>query len=252
MEQNSDAWTEWRKQGIGASDAPVIMGVSPWKTPYELWEEKTGRATKPVNEWITRKGNNLEPVARAHFEFMHGFEMHPLLAQHYQCPILRASMDGFNRERNVGLEIKFSGKADFAGAIDGRIPDKYFPQLQHQLIVSGAEFIYYWSFDGKEGTAVRVLPDETYIQMYLWRALEFWRFVETDTPPPMTNRDWTLVRNRELRMLLDSWEHESLFNAVNSEHILTEIFNHPKIKGRRARNGIYRIDGINRTIRVEE
>ncbi|MEZ9922286.1 YqaJ viral recombinase family protein, partial [Vibrio breoganii] len=37
--QRSDAWFEWRKQGITASMIPVIMGLSAYQTPYELWAE---------------------------------------------------------------------------------------------------------------------------------------------------------------------------------------------------------------------
>ena len=52
MEQKSEEWLDWRKKGIGSSDAPIIMGVSPWKTPFELWEEKTGtqRAYEGINQ----------------------------------------------------------------------------------------------------------------------------------------------------------------------------------------------------------
>ncbi len=39
--QNTPEWHAFRRKRIGASDAPVIMGISPWKTPYQLWIEKT-------------------------------------------------------------------------------------------------------------------------------------------------------------------------------------------------------------------
>jgi putative phage-type endonuclease len=35
---------ELRKHGLGATDCAAVMGLSPYKTPYELWLEKTGRA----------------------------------------------------------------------------------------------------------------------------------------------------------------------------------------------------------------
>lgn len=40
LDQRTDEWLMWRSQGIGASDAPVIMGVSPWSDPVSLWMEK--------------------------------------------------------------------------------------------------------------------------------------------------------------------------------------------------------------------
>ena len=34
-------WLEWRKRGIGGSDASVVCGISRYKSPVELWLEKT-------------------------------------------------------------------------------------------------------------------------------------------------------------------------------------------------------------------
>ena len=34
-------WLEYRKQGIGGSDASVVCGISRYKSPVELWMEKT-------------------------------------------------------------------------------------------------------------------------------------------------------------------------------------------------------------------
>ena len=42
LRQNTPEWHRWRRQGIGASDAPVIMGETPFKTPRTLWSIKTG------------------------------------------------------------------------------------------------------------------------------------------------------------------------------------------------------------------
>src|ERR1700746_3475436 len=44
LQQNTPQWHRWRQQGLGASDAPVIMGEAAFKTPRMLWSIKTGRA----------------------------------------------------------------------------------------------------------------------------------------------------------------------------------------------------------------
>lgn len=36
-------WLETRNAGIGGSDASVIMGLNPYKSPYQLWLEKRAR-----------------------------------------------------------------------------------------------------------------------------------------------------------------------------------------------------------------
>ena len=40
---NREEWLKERKKGIGASEASCIIGVNPWKTNVELWQEKTGQ-----------------------------------------------------------------------------------------------------------------------------------------------------------------------------------------------------------------
>ena len=39
-------WLKERQKGIGGSDVAAILGMSPWRTPYQVWEEKT----TPIDE----------------------------------------------------------------------------------------------------------------------------------------------------------------------------------------------------------
>ena len=41
--QDRKAWLNLRKEGLGGTDAAVIMGMSKFKTLHRLWAEKTGR-----------------------------------------------------------------------------------------------------------------------------------------------------------------------------------------------------------------
>lgn len=184
-------WLAWRRAGIGASDAPIVMGVSPWSTPYELWCDKTSTET-PVDSssWATDRGNELEPMARADYELMHGLDMPVVLAVHADYPFLRASLDGYNAEHKIILEIKCPGAADHTNASDGKVPDKYFPQLQHQLLVTGADRVHYYSFDGRKAHLVEVLPDHSYIEGLLIKELAFWKHVTDKAPPPFTREDF--------------------------------------------------------------
>lgn len=64
--QGSASWLQWRNAGVTASDMPIIMGLSPYKTVFQLWLEKTGRANPPDlsgNPHVQR-GHALEDVAR--------------------------------------------------------------------------------------------------------------------------------------------------------------------------------------------
>ena len=50
LEMPRDEWLELRRQGIGGSDAAAILGLNPWKTPMDVWLEKTGEFTRDDEE----------------------------------------------------------------------------------------------------------------------------------------------------------------------------------------------------------
>jgi putative phage-type endonuclease len=57
-----------RSKYLGGSDAAAVMGLSPYATPVELWQEKTGRAPKepedPIRQKMLARGHRLEPFIR--------------------------------------------------------------------------------------------------------------------------------------------------------------------------------------------
>lgn len=231
MQKNE--WHSWRQQGIGSSDAPVIMGVSPWSTPFKLWEEKTGLVTRDASNWATQRGNDLEPKARAMYELEFGIDMPATLAVHKDHSFLRASLDGFNADENLVLEIKCPGAADHASAMSGVVPTKYFPQLQHQLLVTGAKAVHYYSFDGEMGVRVVVEPDVEYCKKLFDEERKFWKCVTDKTPPELIGRDFKKIRDAELARLLEEYfTAQSTAKSWSDEvdRIKTQILEHESLK----------------------
>lgn len=184
LTQGSPAWHQWRERGLGSSDAPAVMGVSPWLATYQLWELKTGRRAARAANAAMRRGTALEASARREFEFEQGGDFAPACLIHGEYPFLKASLDGWSRDRATVLEIKAPGEKAHAEALAGRVPDYYLPQVQHLLLVSGAARCHYWSYTPEGGgVLVTVERDEAAIAALLERELAFWRCVETDTPP---------------------------------------------------------------------
>ena len=191
--QNTPEWYKFRRLKIGASDAPIIMEVSPWKTPYQLWLEKTTGALPPIAPQ-QRRGLDLEERARSAFEKKTGRVMFPKVVFHPSFDWMMASLDGIDVDGSSIVEIKCPGQVDHAEAKTGRIPKKYFPQLQHQLAVTGLEMVSYFSFDGNEGVIVEIGKDEHFIAKMIDLEKEFWKCVTTLTAPPLKERD---IVNRE-------------------------------------------------------
>ncbi len=190
VSQNGKDWHAWRGTGLGASDAPVVMGASPWETPFGLWLNKTGLCPRPEpNEYqlaAMRRGHELEPHIRIMFEKSAGRKFEPVSAEHDEHAFIRASFDGYNAETNELLEIKAPNKVDHAKAAAGKVPDKYYPQLQAQFLVSGAVKGYYVSWSGVIGApiaVVEVYPDPVYQARLLEALIDFWRRVEMKMAP---------------------------------------------------------------------
>lgn len=109
--------------------------------------------------------------------------MTPVCVQHEGYPWLRASLDGWNAERKIPLEIKCPGRKDHFVALGGRIPDKYLPQIQHILMVTGARELHYFSYDGQNGVIVIVEADADYQQRLFEAELTFWNSVQSGIAP---------------------------------------------------------------------
>lgn len=206
IKQNTPEWLEMRKNYVGASDAPAIMGVSPWATPYQKWEEKLGLNDKEKNQWIKDKGHQLEEPARMAFEKMTGLLTDPDVKIHPSINYMMASIDGVDVEGKAIVEIKYTGKEDHNIAQAGKVPEKYFPQLQHQLEVCGLDMAYYFSFDGQTGVIVKVFRDEKYIKELLQKEKEFWECVQELKEPPLTERDYVKKTDKKSILLANSWK----------------------------------------------
>jgi putative phage-type endonuclease len=228
LHQNTPEWHRWRSQGIGASDAPVIMGETPFKTPRKLWSIKTGLIQEEPAGPAARRGHELERSARRAYERRTGIQMEPLCVVHEEFEWMRASLDGLSFEGSTLLEIKCPlSLRDRASAQEGRIPSHYYAQLQHQLEVSGAQQAHYWSFHGTHGILIETRPDREYARRLIEAEAAFWQLVKENRWPEVTGEEldlstdpqWrhTALRYREVRLRLES--------AAFEEHRLRATLN---------------------------
>lgn len=188
LEQGSDVWLAYRRNGIGASDAPCIMGVG-FKTPRELMQVKWG-LTEELVSYAMQRGSDLEETARQAFRQQSGIFVRPVVVESTKFSWQFASLDGLSFDGLTAVEIKCPGEADHALALQGLIPPKYFPQLQHIMLVLKLETMVYFSFDGKRGVSVLVHADKQYQDELLIREHEFNERRKTFTEPELTERDY--------------------------------------------------------------
>jgi putative phage-type endonuclease len=199
---------------VGASDANVIMGASPWFSRDQLLLRKVeelrarhptagaprGAATsrQPDNGAMAR-GRRLEPVARDLYTALTGRRMTPLCVLHDRHDWCRASLDGIDDGRTLALEIKCPNHRDHGEAVSGRVPAKYKAQVQHQLLVTDTRVLHYFSYTDNPKFApadravlVPVVADDVYQEELLAREETFWHEVErlTEQPAWLTTSEW--------------------------------------------------------------
>jgi len=199
-------WLSARTKGIGGSDAASIVGLSPFKTNVQLFEEKTGER-KP--EDISDKpyvayGTAAEPLIRELFrldypEYQVDYHENRILRS-TRYPFMQASLDGeltdLDGRRGI-LEIKTSnmmGQLSWKKWED-RIPDNYYCQIMHYFLVTGYDFAVLRAHlvftSGRDiRTSVRhyfierseVEEDLTYLAE---KEQEFWERIQTGRKPPL-------------------------------------------------------------------
>lgn len=149
-----DSMEEWlvNRKGIGGSDASAILGLNPYKTNQELWMEKKGQMS-PVDisgKSYVKYGNDAEPLLRALFALdypeykVEYYDNNMIINKKY--PWAHASLDGELMDpdgRRGILEIKTTNILQSMQweKWDNRIPDNYYIQILHYLLVTEYDFV---------------------------------------------------------------------------------------------------------------
>ena len=192
--QGTPEWHAHRAQFRNASESAAVMGLSPWQTPYQLWQVRTGRIEVPVTAPM-RHGTEMEPKARAAYEEKTGLVMQPLVLTDGDYS---ASLDGITLDGDLLLEVKcpYKGQSSalWQAVAAGEVPEHYRIQVQHQLMVAGAVLAHLWVFDGAEGLLIDIARDDATIAAIRAAWDIFQPHLDNDTPPPLSEHD-TLERN---------------------------------------------------------
>lgn len=181
---------EERRTGLGGSDAAAALGLSPWQTPYDLWEQKTGIAP-PVEEtepmlW----GKLLEDVIRREYARRTGHDVQPVkeMMRHPEHPWMFAHVDGAVSNGAI-LEVKTTRDARGWGEPGtSELPDHYLVQVHHYLAVANVQVCdVAVLFGGQDLQLYQVERDAEIEQRLIDSEADFWRHVIDAEPPPPTS-----------------------------------------------------------------
>jgi putative phage-type endonuclease len=186
---NREEWLNERRKGIGGSDAAAICGVSPWKSPYQVYLEKIGESPEQADNDAMFWGRTLEPVIRQRYADVTGKEVvvPNTILQHPDIKFMLANLDGeVPGERVVEIKTARSDQ-DWGEPGTNEIPDTYMLQVQHYLIVRALPVADVAAlFHGNDFRIYEVPADKELQNLLITRESEFWNMVQNATPPDPT------------------------------------------------------------------
>lgn len=195
LEDSRDEWLKQRNKGLGGSDAGSVLGLSPYKSAYTLWAEKTGLIDShiPDNEAM-RVGRDLEQYVAERFTEATGLKVQRsgYSFQSKEHPWMLGNVDRLIVGENAGLECKTANaltKTDYSG---GDIPAAYYAQCYHYMAVTGADAWYIAILVmGKGFYWHKIERDEAEIEALISAEKDFWQLVQDRKPPALDGSDST-------------------------------------------------------------
>ncbi len=200
-----------RSQWLGASDAAAVLGISPWCTKLELYEQKLGLAEKPVESWPMRRGNALEAHVALEYSRLTGRETrvvdqplvhpdHAFLVGHLDREVVTPE----GEPRRI-LEVKTTTRREGWGDTEtDDIPTHYLCQCHVYLALSGAAVCDVVLDTGVEVRVYEVHRDEALEAEIIARMVAFWNDnVLARVPPSPTtsaeaSRAWTAIAGKSI------------------------------------------------------
>lgn len=139
LEMSHDKWIDHRYESIGASDAGAVLGINPYKSPVDVYIEKVTRTNDFEDNFNMWLGREIEPLIKKKFTLETGLKVRDdnKIRIDKEYSFLSTNLDGMVVGEGVPVEYKA------LGFFDGEIPDYYFAQLQHQMMVTESEYAYF-------------------------------------------------------------------------------------------------------------
>lgn len=149
-------WLEDRRSYYGGTDAAALVGMSKYKSPLEVWLDKTGAPRTDESSIMAKMGTALEPLCKELFETIEGKTVQPgLKITSPDFPqYFAANVDGLIPEERAVVEYKtydFSTKSEWGEDGTDEIPPAYYCQCQWYMMLTGYELCYVFAFNRSSG-----------------------------------------------------------------------------------------------------
>ncbi|MCE1270677.1 MAG: YqaJ viral recombinase family protein [Acinetobacter sp.] len=214
---NHEKFLAGRKKGIGGSDVAAILGFSPYKSPYQLWLDKTGRSERKESQNESAHfGNLLEDVVAKEFSRRSGMkvqrvtqqlflEEHPWALGNIDRAVINPEISGNVRFKDGALTtdqlLECKTASEYMSKLFGeegsdQVPDYYLTQCLWYLMITGCQVIHLAVLiGGNKFRMYRIERDDDLIESIFKQVKAFWfNHVIADVPPDPTCFDDVLHR----------------------------------------------------------
>lgn len=177
LNMEKQEWLNYRKQGIGGSDAGAVCGLNPYKTAIQVYQDKVSSETEDFDNEAMRQGRDFEDYVARRFTEVTGKKVRRANAMFYheEYSFMLADVDRMVVGEKAGLECKTASPFLADKWKDGQIPMHYYIQCLHYMTVCDADAWYLAVLIfGKDFKYYRIERDETMVTDLIQMERDFW------------------------------------------------------------------------------
>ena len=199
-------FTADRLTGLGGSDLGAILGLNPYRTPFSIWLEKTGRLIPEVDGIHLRHGQWNEQFIADEYTRATGLrtQRYNAMLRHHEAPLIGhvdrlvipegAKIASYKTEIRTDLGLECKTASAFAAGRDSewgpagtdQVPQSYLLQIAGYQALTGCERWDLAALIGNSDLRIYHFTRDHELESYLLEeASRWWRdYVVADTPPP--------------------------------------------------------------------
>lgn len=224
-----EEWLKFRKRGIGGSDAGAILGISIYKTPLDVYNDKINEEITKVESEKMYWGTVLEDIIAKEFEKRTGYKVtnynYIIISKEY--PFMYANIDRLiylkDEKEYAILECKTAGEYQSQRWKDDEVPDEYYLQVQHYLAITGLNKAYIAVLIGGNRYLYKMIQrDEELIKLMIRKERDFWEnnVMKKVAPAATDTKELSKIYKEEIKgktIELDAAKEISELEEIDTE-----------------------------------
>jgi putative phage-type endonuclease len=190
-----------RSKYIGGSDIGALLGLSKFKSPLEVWMEKTGKETKKIDSLPLRFGSFAEAFVANEYSRATGFDLlhdesiyihpqHSYISAHIDRFVVQGSTSSPTRILECKTANPFSS-SDWGEVGSDQVPMSYLCQCVWYMAITGIDKTDLAVLFGNSDFRIyEIARDPALEELVIAKASTFWdEHVLKDIPPPVSNEE---------------------------------------------------------------